>query len=77
MPGDLRTGAGTGDLYRRGFSGGRVDVSGGLPADRLWDRVLEKEVERNADRGMEGAEAAAGAAAQYFRDEGINGGRHS
>lgn len=71
MPGDLLPGSGAGDLYCGCFSGRRIDVSGGLPADCLWDRMLEKEVSSNEGRGMESAKAAARTAAQYFRHKGI------
>ena len=38
---DLRAGAGTGHPDRRRVSGGVPDVSGGVSADRLWDRMHE------------------------------------
>ena len=44
MSGDLRFGVGTWHFYRGGISCRRIDVSGGLPVDRLWYRMLEKEV---------------------------------
>ena len=44
MSGNLRFGAGRRDSDCGGLSCGRIDVSGGLSADRLWYFVLEKEV---------------------------------
>ena len=72
MPGNLCSGTGVRNLYCCCISGGCTNVSGGLPVDCLWNRMLKKEVSENEGRSVEGTETTARDTAQYFRHKGIN-----
>ena len=67
----LRAGIGTGHPDRGRLSCGVSDVSGGVSAHRLRDRLFAEEEVAYEDRGIEVSAVPAGPAVQHFRDQGI------
>ena len=71
--GHLRGGTGGRDSDRGGISGGRADVPGGHPADRMRLRLLPALERRRFDehRGLEISQGTAGNPAEIVPHQGI------